>query len=293
MTEKITIDYKKILLEDSLFSNYSLENINEMDLLNLLYFIGRQDNYNNLKTIDSYCSICKKNTTFNSEDSNSQELDGLLKDSGMHNGHYSVNNKEITLIEELEKKCVFVRKFNCPRKPNDSSHSQIFLFRIIGTKLIKIGQHPTLADLNKEDLNKYRKLNSVIYSELNKAVGLAAHGVGIGSFVYLRRIIEKHIVYPKINQLIIEKKLTKEQVAESDFKGKINLAKDSLPKFLVENRKIYSILSKGIHELEEEECKEYFPILRTAIEIILDEQIEKKEKEKKNKLISEQINKIK
>ena len=291
MKQESTIDYEQILLKDSLFSEYPLHNANEMDLLNLLYFLGDNDTYNHLKIIDSYCPICKKDTTFNSEDSDSQELSDLLGNAGMYSG-YSANNREITLIEELEKKCVFVRKFNCPRKPNDSAHSQIFLFRVIGTTLIKIGQHPTLADLTNEDIKKYRKLNNEIYSELNKAVGLATHGVGIGSFVYLRRIIEKHIVYPKINQLLIENKITKEQIAKSDFKEKINLAKESLPEFLVENKKIYSILSKGIHELEEEECKGYFPILRTAIEIILDEQIEKKDKAKKNKLISDQINKI-
>ena len=291
MKQKSTIDYEQILLKDPLFSEYPLNNVDEMDLLNLLYFIGDNDTYNHLKIIDSYCPICKKDTTFNSEDSDKQELSDLLGDAGMYSG-FPGNNREITLIPELEKRCLFIRKFNCPRNPTDSAHSQVFLFRVIGTTLIKIGQHPTLADLTKEEIKKYRKLDAEIYSELNRAVGLATHGVGIGSFVYLRRIIEKHIVYPKINQLLIENKLTEEQIIKSDFKEKINLAKDSLPQFLVENKKIYSILSKGIHELNEEECKAYFPILRTSIEIILDEQIEKKEKEKKNKLISDQINKI-
>ncbi|WP_052085191.1 hypothetical protein [Cellulophaga sp. E6(2014)] len=291
MKEESTIDYEQILLKDPLFSEYPLDNVNEMDLLNLLYFLSDNETYNNLKIIDSYCPICKKDTTFNNQDSDSQELSDLVGDAGMYSG-FPGSNKEITLIEELEKKCVFVKKFNCPRKPNDSAHNQIFIFRVQNRTLIKIGQHPTLADLTKEEIKKYRKLNTEIYSELNRAVGLATHGVGIGSFVYLRRIIEKHIVYPIINQLLIEKTLTEEQIAQSDFKGKINFAKARLPQFLVENKKIYSILSKGIHELDEEECKEYFPILRTGIEIILDEQIEKNEKEKKNKLVSEQINKM-
>lgn len=86
--------------------------------------------------------------------------------------------------------------------------------------------------------------------------------------------------------------MTNEQISKSDFKEKIRLSKDKLPSFLVENTKIYSILSKGIHELDEEECKSFFPILRTAIEIVLDEEIEQKEKEKKNKLISDQLNKF-
>lgn len=40
-------------------------------------------------------------------------------------------------------------------------------------------------------------------------------------------------------------------------------------------------MSKGIHELSEEECLEMFPIVRSGIELILDEKIEKIEKDKK------------
>lgn len=288
------MNYEQILLKDPLFTKYLLPDVDRMELLNLLYYLKDDNKYNNLKIIDSYCPICKKDTTFtseNSSDNSHQELSNLLMSSGMYAGSPGQQQK-ITLIEELEKKCVFIRKFNCPREPNDSSHSQIFIFRVIGTTLIKVGQHPTLADLSKEDLKKYRKLNNEIYSELNRAVGLSTHGIGIGSFVYLRRIIEKHIVHPKISELIAEGKIDESQNSKSDFKEKLKLAKEKLPNFLVENSNIYSILSKGIHELDEEECKGYFPILRTAIEIILDEQIEEKEKAKKNKLISDQLSEI-
>ncbi len=96
----------------------------------------------------------------------------------------------------------------------------------------------------------------------------------------------------KQEELLIEEKITQEDLAKSDFKGKINLAKDKLPNFLVENKKIYSVLSKGIHELDENECKEYFPILRSGIEIILDEVIKRNEHENKIKLIAAQINKL-
>lgn len=293
MKKTSSIDYERILLKDPLFTEYPLYNTNHTDLLNLLYFREDNNTHNHLRIIDSYCTICKKETTFNSEESDVNELSDLLMSSGMFAGASgSGSTHKVTLIEELEKKCVFIRKFNCPRYPNDSAHSQIFLFRVIGKTLIKVGQHPTLADLSKEDIKKYRSLNDGIYSELNRAIGLSTHGVGIGSFVYLRRIIEKHILAPKIAELLKEEEITKEDLLNYDFKEKINIAKDKLPKFLVENKKIYSILSKGIHELEEEECKEYFPILRMSIEIILDEEIEKNEREKKNKLISSQINKI-
>ncbi|MBW8241454.1 hypothetical protein K1F50_01490 [Muricauda oceani] len=293
MDSKTNLNYEKILLQDSLFTEYPLYNVDKNSILNLLFHLERNGRYNQLKIIDSYCTICKKETTFNSEFSSKEEI-SLLNDilNSPKIRFETPENSHTELIKELEKNCTFVRKFNCPRKPNDSAHSQIFVFRIIGTTLIKVGQHPPLAELLSENLKKYKKLGEQIYSELNRAVGLSTHGVGIGAFVYLRRIIEKHIVNPEIERLIKNGITTKEQVSKLDFKGKINLSKDGLPNFLVENPKIYSVLSKGIHELEEEESKQFFPILKSAIEIVLDEHIEINERQKKNKTIANQLNKL-
>jgi hypothetical protein len=41
----------------------------------------------------------------------------------------------------------------------------------------------------------------------------------------------------------------------------------------VTNKSIYSILSKGIHELAEEECLNAFPVIKLSIELILDEKL--------------------
>lgn len=70
------------------------------------------------------------------------------------------------------------------------------------------------------------------------------------------------------------------------------LLKNSIPEFPVNNKTLYSILSKGIHELSEEECLDIFPVLKTAIEYILDEIKAKKELEEKKRILSEQIGKI-
>jgi hypothetical protein len=56
---------------------------------------------------------------------------------------------------------------------------------------------------------------------------------------------------------------------------------DFLPSFLTQNKGIYSILSKGIHELAEKECMDMFPYMKICIEIILDEKIEMMERQKK------------
>uniref|UniRef100_UPI00196A02CC hypothetical protein n=1 Tax=Fundidesulfovibrio putealis TaxID=270496 RepID=UPI00196A02CC len=57
--------------------------------------------------------------------------------------------------------------------------------------VVKVGQYPGLADFYLPQISKYRKMLGNHYGEFSKAIGLMAHGVGIGSFVYLRRIIEK------------------------------------------------------------------------------------------------------
>ena len=64
---------------------------------------------------------------------------------------------------------------------------------------------------------------------------------------------------------------------------RITMLKDRLPAFLVENPAMYSILSKGIHELSEEECLKHFSTLRICIELTLDNKLEKKNREMKIK----------
>ena len=68
---------------------------------------------------------------------------------------------------------------------------------------------------------------------------------------------------------------------QSRMAEKINLLKDELPNFLVEQKSMYGILSKGIHELSENECLEAFQVVKIGIELILDEKIEKIYRQKK------------
>lgn len=156
----------------------------------------------------------------------------------------------------------------------------------------KIGQKPSVADLLSGELSKYRKILKGKYSEFSKAIGLKAHGIGVGSFVYLRRIFE---------DLIDEAHLLAQQAQswnesayqQARMNEKILLLKDNLPQALVNNASLYSILSKGIHSLTEDECLTYFDTLKVGIELILDEKIERKEREEKTKRMAAEIARIK
>lgn len=57
-----------------------------------------------------------------------------------------------------------------------------------------------------------------------------------------------------------------------------------MPEVLVANKNIYGIVSKGIHELSEEECREMFPYIKAGIELILDSLLAEKERKSKEKI---------
>ena len=123
---------------------------------------------------------------------------------------------------------------------------------------------------------------------MTRGIGLAAHGVGIGSFVYIRRVFENLI--EEAHQLTKKDGgLDEDAYKKARMDEKIELLKNHLPDFLVENKVLYSILSKGIHELTEEECLQYFETVKIGIEQILDEKIIQKEKAEKAARAKESI----
>jgi hypothetical protein len=158
---------------------------------------------------------------------------------------------------------------------------------------MKIGQYPSLADLHLAGLRKYRKvLGQVKYREFTKGVGLYAHGVGIGSFVYLRRILE-YLVNQAEAAASKDAGWDHEQYARGRMDDKIQMLHGKLPAFLVENRGMYSILSVGIHELTEQECLDKFEVVKTLIELILDEKLEQQQRAAKIEQTKEKLAQIK
>ncbi|MBZ7346837.1 short-chain dehydrogenase [Klebsiella michiganensis] len=183
----------------------------------------------------------------------------------------------------------YKRVFTCLR---NTKHILTFYFRIDDFKVQKVGQHPSMADLNTYDVKKYSTvLDKKQYSDLRKAIGLASHGIGIGSFVYIRRIfedlVEKARCHAEEQGVIDIEKYKSCRMAE-----KIKMLEENLPPFLVEHRNIYGILSKGVHELTEEECLNSFEIVKVGIEIILDEHLEEKARKAKIDAASKAIKNI-
>ena len=114
--------------------------------------------------------------------------------------------------------------------------------------------------------------------------------MGIGSFVYIRRIFENLIDQAHNLAKSEIKDFSEDIYLNSRMDKKIIMLKDFLPVFLVENRILYAILSKGIHELSEEECLLYFDTVKIGIEQILDEKYIQNERASKIKESEKAIN---
>ncbi len=221
--------------------------------------------------VDGHCPHCGRTSTFQSPHGPCARIheDGFGRKTVKGNAIWDSFEKGTTgVIFGLQRELI------CARAPH---HTLRFWLNVRPNSLTKVGQDPSLADIANDASKIYRSvLSKEDSSELHKAIGLAAHGVGIGSFVYLRRIFERLI------QARFKTFENEEGWSNSDFQRlrmpeKIEFLKDHLPSFLVENKKIYSILSQGLHELSEEGCLKFFTVLEKSTLIILEEDKKKRE----------------
>lgn len=230
-------------------------------------------------TIDCYCIHCDTNRVFEFKDCETHEETGYIPiygEVGVRN-HTRKTIKEEHFQRYLNKR--YALTYYCTR---DRSHSVVFDLITTDDKIIKIGQYPSVADLVKPKIAKYKSVLRNQYLEFSKAVGLFAHGIGIGSFVYLRRIIER-LVLDKYSEAATKLNISQEDFESKKFVEKIEILSDYLPPVLVTNKNLYGIVSKGIHELSEEECLNMFPSIQLGIELILDDLLAEKERKEKEK----------
>ncbi len=185
---------------------------------------------------------------------------------------------------------LFALDFVCSR---DAGHQATFIFRAHKGVLQKIGQFPSLADIATPDLRKYRPiLGNERFRELVRGVGLATHGVGVGAFVYLRRIFEWLIEQARM-AASAEAGWSEEAFSRARMEEKITLLASHLPEFLVKNRGLYGILSVGVHTLSEEQCLNAFPAVKVAIELTLDDLLKSYERAEKLKAAAKSIEALK
>lgn len=264
------------------------------EAVDVLYFQG---------TYDSYCVQCQKGSTFRLA-----KADTPLELQKGRQQNVASQRSDMFGVAGFGKVLPEIRAgfYNvsaaCTRHAH---HVHKFYFRLganneymatpnskVSLTLEKIGQHPAIADLAIPLTKQFRSvLTKEQLQELNKAIGLHSHGVGAGAYVYLRRIFEALIEEA-------HQEAKKDSGWDDDAYGalkktkeRIDAVKAHLPDFLVQNKQMYSVLSLGIHSLSEEECMKYFNTMKTGIEMILEEKLDRKNKAdriaKANKAIQE------
>lgn len=259
-------------LETALYEKFNFDETEGDTLFKLIFFTGK---------LDCYCPFCDRESTFIGTNK-APSFGGIetysLEDMNKVGGKDYFQNK----IHPINLYCSRVE-----------SHKMQQIVYLTNKEIFKIGQYPSIAEISQPELKKYRAvLSKEKYSELNRGVGLIAHGVGIGAFVYLRRIFED-LIEEAHQSLSKMEGWNSDSYSKARMNDKIEILKSELPEFLVENKALYGILSKGIHELTEDECKEYFPTVKLGVELILDEKLEVKKKKDKIEIAKKSIAKIK
>lgn len=222
---------------------------------------------------ECFCSSCGKERTFisaNMTDFSRNLKQEVLKQTSTPKFVPSKDTSEVSKSKTENFPVKFLGLIcNCAH----CAEEHYFAIRIDGQSICKIGQYPSFSRKETQSLKKYKNLISKYYTELTKSVNLYSQGLGIGSFVYLRRILE-HLVETKYYTLpgheetsrFIDKLKTVQEV-EKIIPSELDEIKEQ----------VYSVLSKGIHEYTEEECYALYDVVLYVITAILDQELYKKE----------------
>ncbi|MBL8599762.1 MAG: hypothetical protein JNL14_18665 [Devosia sp.] len=226
----------------------------------------------NVVQFDAHCVYCGRETTFRASiDRTPSDVTAVSKYVQSNLGASSQFKRLV--FEDGQ----FALHVGCSRAPNHV-YSYFFEYDSLEHTLTKIGQMPSLEDIAGAGIERYRKILGDDFAELRRATGLFAHGIGIGAFVYLRRIFER---------LVLEAQQVADPNGDRDAEfGRMRMAEkigalaSHLPETVVKFKDAYGILSKGIHELTEGECKRHFPVVKAAIIAMLEQRYEAAERAK-------------
>jgi hypothetical protein len=128
----------------------------------------------------------------------------------------------------------------------------------------KIGQRPSMADIAFAELKDLPNIGGQDRRELGRALGLFAHDTPLGAFVYLRRVFERmieraHDHYKETRPGPIK------NWGELRMGERVSALGDALPAAVSSNAGVFGLLSKGIHELSDEDAEALFPLVKAVI----------------------------
>ena len=228
------------------------------------------------ETIDLFCPDCATLSTFSRVHPYYRGTPSISRGRAIES-----KPKPIERVETID--------FACAR--NDK-HLAYFVIKVEENCVYKIGEFPSSADRYFSEFTKYQSELQSYTGELRTAIQLYSHGFGVGSFAYLRRVFEKVINDVAVRKYSNDPKWSLEKWRTKRIDARIKQLRKYLPEFLSSNPKLYAILSKGIHQLDENECLEYFEVMKAGIEEILDDKIRQDESQKRKNVVSGKISNI-
>ena len=247
----------KVLNEDLLLKAIGSEVSVKSDDFSFLF-----PNINKTIKVELYCPICKEKRIFNCCN---------VTATGYYLNQSITTRNEALITKNSE---LLIYDFSC-----EYNHRFKIAMETLGKgKLVKFGQFPSPMYFSKNINNSAIKM---LDDEEKKYYMLAIksqeNNLNIASFVYLRRVFES----------LIDKA---QKQSETDFSGM--RTKDIIKQLVKENllneilkdtgyNVLYTLLSDGVHNLSEEECSDQFELLKSAIEIILEDELYKRQLEKR------------
>lgn len=289
---------KEFIIVENYDSEKKVGTLNTGILLEIMDFLG----ISNDEKLITKCIFCKKefpfNYSLNCTSYEYQKQNGYIKLGDFFNKttgitHYvniyfnSSENFSVNRINDFKTSnqiqfCFLDYLFYCTNKQYHEYAMKLLVIYHGGKMIIKkIGQFPENTLLKVYKSNEYknilRRFNDSYIDYQNSEKSFAS-GLYSGSYAYLRRVYENMInYYLKKNNIEIEKNM--------NAKGKIKYVEHE---FCEDIRQLlsplYSVLSIGIHQLKEEECKENYIELKAIIDmqLVYIKMLDEKEKQLKS-----------
>jgi hypothetical protein len=273
-------ELERWLIDEGLYSPTLIDMSNVMRFAGNLYKEGLQ--------LDCYCPGCRRESVFRWQP-NEQFVIMPLRPM-------ATGAPPAAKAFEYVARVMAWMQFDCARDP---IHQLLFLVRTqqsqapLAIQFTKIGQYPSHFDLASAQLARYAKIVSPLdIKELKSAETCCSHGYHIAAFTYLRRVFERRL---EVAHQAAKSDATWDETAY-DARGRmderIQALRDHLPRFLVENKKLYGVLSKGLHELTEEECHDAYDTAHLGVTLILDEEIERRDRKAKITAASKSVQEL-
>lgn len=193
-----------------------------------------------------------------------------------------VVDNECSYMDDNEDCSIIVLRGICPNC--EERHYAVFVLTDDGYE--SIGFYPEIFSAFDFD----SKYSSVLTSEQLSDLGMASKanslGMGIASFVYLRRVLES-----LVNKVLDDNQVSCKHL--NSFKDKLKEAEKFVPLFPerfgdVKGR-LYNFISEGVHSWSEEECLRLYSLAEYVVISVLDYYKKQKEESEKTEELQKRI----